>query len=222
MSDAIRIMVVDDHLVVRQGIRALLATEPGITVVAEASNGVEAIAIAAQLKPDVILMDLMMPQMDGITAIQHILADQLQARILVLTSFAADDKIVPAVRAGALGYILKDTEPGELVTAIHQVFHGIPSLDVGLAWKALQHVAHPLERGVGAEVLTKREREVLGLVGQGESNQQIARGLTISEATVRKHVSSILSKLNLASRTQAALYAREEGLTPGDDMRGAA
>ena len=212
MTGSIHVLVVDDHLVVRKGIRALLATEPDITVVGEADHGVEAVAEAARLQPDVILMDLVMPKMDGIAAIQHILASQPDARILVLTSFAADDKVLPAIRAGALGYILKDTGPLELVNAIRQVYREEPSLHPTIARKVLHELAQPLDRPLTSEPLTEREVEVLRLVAQGESNQQIAAALGISEATVRKHVSSVLSKLHLASRTQAALYALREGL----------
>ena len=212
MTGSIRVLVADDHLVVRKGIRALLATETDITVVGEALHGVEAVAEAARLQPDVILMDLVMPKMDGIAAIQHILASQPDARILVLTSFAADDKVLPAIRAGALGYILKDTGPLELVNAIRQIYRGEPSLHPTIARKVLHELAQPLDRPPTSEPLTEREVEVLRLVAQGESNQQIAAALRISEATVRKHVSSVLSKLHLASRTQAALYALREGL----------
>ena len=212
MTGAIHVLVVDDHLVVRKGIRALLATESDITVVGEADHGVEAVAEAARLQPDVILMDLVMPKMDGIAAIQHILASQPDARILVLTSFAADDKVLPAIRAGALGYILKDTGPLELVNAIRQIYRGEPSLHPTIARKVLHELAQPLDRPLTSEPLTEREVEVLRLVAQGASNQQIAAALGISEATVRKHVSSVLSKLHLASRTQAALYALREGL----------
>jgi NarL family two-component system response regulator LiaR len=212
MTGSIHVLVVDDHLVVRKGIRALLATEPDITVVGEADHGVEAVAEAARLQPDVILMDLVMPKMDGIAAIQQILASQPDARILVLTSFAADDKVLPAIRAGALGYILKDTGPLELVNAIRQIYRGEPSLHPTIARKVLHELAQPLDRPPTSEPLTEREVEVLRLVAQGESNQQIAAALGISEATVRKHVSSVLSKLHLASRTQAALYALREGL----------
>ncbi len=213
MSGSIRVLVVDDHLVVRKGIRTLLATEPGIEVVGEAAHGAAAVAEAARLEPDVILMDLMMPQMDGIAAIQEILAGRPDARILVLTSFAADDQVFPAIRAGALGYILKDTGPAELVNAIHQVYRGEPSLHPSVARKVLQELAQPPRQPPTGEPLTERELEVLRLLARGESNQQIAAALGISEATVRKHVSSILSKLHLASRTQAALYAVREGLT---------
>jgi len=158
-------------------------------------------------------MDLVMPRMDGIAAIQQIRAHQPDACILVLTSFAADDKVFPAIRAGALGYILKDTGPLELVNAIRQVCGGESWLHPMIARKVLHELAQPPERPPTSEPLTEREVEVLRLVAQGESNQQIAATLGISEATVRKHVSSILSKLHLASRTQAALYALNKGLT---------
>jgi NarL family two-component system response regulator LiaR len=150
--------------------------------------------------------------MDGIAAIQQILAGRPDARILVLTSFAADDKVLPAIKAGALGYILKDTGPFDLVNAIRQVYRGEPSLHPTIARKVLHELAQPPERPPTSEPLTEREVEVLRLVAQGESNQHIAAVLGISEATVRKHVSSVLSKLHLASRTQAALYALREGL----------
>ena len=213
MSASIRVLVVDDHFVVRKGISSLLATEDDITVVGEAHDGAQAVAEAARLQPDVILMDLMMPRMDGIAAIQEILNDQREVRILVLTSFVADDKVFPAIRAGALGYILKDTGPLDLINAIRQVYRGEPSLHPAIARKVLHELAQPPERPPTSEPLTEREVQVLRLVGQGESNQQIAGALSITEATVRKHVSSILSKLHVASRTQAALYAVREGLT---------
>jgi len=217
MTNPIRVLVVDDHLVVRAGIRGLLMTEPDIEVVGEAANGAEAVAQAAQLQPNVILMDLVMPQMDGITAIQEIIASQPAARILVLTSFDADDKVFPAIRAGALGYTLKDFGPAELVRAIQRVHRGDSSLHPTIARKVLQELAHPPQRPPTAEPLTRREVEVLRLVAHGESNQAIATTLGIGERTVRVHVSNILSKLHLASRTQAALFALHEGLASLDD-----
>ncbi len=213
MVSSIRVLVVDDHLVVRKGIRALLATEPDIEVVGEADDGFLAVAEAARLQPDVILMDLVMPQIDGIEAIQRILASQPEACILVLTSFDTDDKVFPAIRAGAQGYTLKDIGPAELVRAIRRVHRGESSLHPAIARKVLHELAHPSERPPASEPLTEREMEVLRLVAHGENNQQIAAALGISEATVRKHLSNILSKLHLASRTQAALYALREGLT---------
>jgi NarL family two-component system response regulator LiaR len=217
MMRSIRILVTDDHIVVRQGIRALLATEPDIEVVGEAENGREAVAEAERLQPDVILMDLVMPEMDGIEAIRRITAQQPEARILVLTSFAADDKVFPAIKAGALGYLLKDSGPEELVSAIHQVYRGESSLHPAVARKLLQELSHPPKQPPTPEPLTEREMEVLKLVAQGQSNQEIAEELVISEATARTHVSNILRKLHLASRTQAALYALREGLASLED-----
>jgi NarL family two-component system response regulator LiaR len=217
MTSPIRVLVVDDHLVVRKGIRALLATEPDIAVVGEARDGAEAVAEAARLQPDVILMDLVMPHMDGITAIQRILTSQPAARILVLTSFDADDKVFPAIRAGALGYTLKDFGPAELVRAIQRVHRGESSLHPAIARRVLQELAHPPARPPTSEPLTEREAAVLRLVAHGENNHQIAVALGIGDGTVSKHVSNILSKLHLASRTQAALYALREGLASLDD-----
>jgi NarL family two-component system response regulator LiaR len=213
----IRVLVADDHIIVRKGIRALLETEPGIEVVGEAENGREAVTKVEKLQPDVILMDLVMPEIDGIEAIRRITARQPEARILVLTSFAADDKVFPAIKAGALGYLLKDSGPEELVGAIHQVYHGESSLHPTIARKLLQELSRPSEQPPSPEPLTEREVEVLQLVARGQSNQEIAEKLVISEATARTHVSHILRKLHLASRTQAALYALREGLASLDD-----
>jgi NarL family two-component system response regulator LiaR len=214
---SIRVLLVDDHMVVRKGIRALLATESDIEVVGEAENGREAVTEVERLRPDVILMDLVMPEMDGIEAIRHIVTHQPEARILVLTSFAADDKVFPAVKAGALGYLLKDSSPEELVGAIHQVYRGESSLHPTIARKLLQELAHPSDGPATSEPLTEREVEVLQWVARGRSNREIADHLVISEATARTHVSNILRKLHLASRTQAALYALREGLASLDD-----
>ncbi len=216
MTSRIRVLVVDDHLVVRTGIRALLALEADIEVVGEARDGEEAVAEAVRLHPDVILMDLVMPGMDGIAAIQEILTSQPNARILVLTSFEADDKIFPSIRAGALGYTLKDFGPAELVQAIQRVYRGESSLHPAIARRVLQELAHPPQHPPTSEPLTEREVEVLRLVARGESNQEIAVALGIGDGTVRVHVSNILSKLHLASRTQAALYALREGLASLD------
>ena len=217
MTNAIRILVSDDHAIVRKGIRAMLEIVPDIEVVGEAANGREAVTEVERLHPDVILMDLVMPEMDGIEAIRRIKAHQSEARILVLTTFAGEDKIFPAIKAGALGYLLKDSDPEELVQAIRQVYRGESSLHPIIARKVLQELSSPSERLPTPDPLTQREVEVLRLVAQGQDNREIAEKLVISEATVRTHVSNILAKLHLASRTQAALYALREGLASLDD-----
>lgn len=225
MSDSIRVLIVDDHDIVRKGIQALLATEPGVEVCGEAEDGNQAIAEAEHLQPDVILMDLVMPGMGGIEAIQHITANQSEARILVLTSFATDDMVFPAIKAGAQGYLLKDSGPDELIRAIREVHRGESSLHPTIARKLLQEISSPAtdesashpDATNTADPLTPREVEVLQLVAQGRSNLEIGEQLVISEATVRTHMSNILGKLHLASRTQAALYALREGLASLDE-----
>lgn len=214
----IRIMITDDHAIVRKGIRALLATEHDLQVVGEACDGAEAIDQAQALKPDVILMDLVMPNTDGIEATRQITAKIPGMRILVLTSFAADDKVFPAIKAGALGYLLKDSGPDQLIEAIHQVHRGEPSLDPAIARKVLSELSHPPKTPLTADPLTGRELGVLRLVAQGKSNKEIAEQLVITEMTVRTHVSNILGKLHLASRTQAALYALREGIASLEDV----
>lgn len=218
MNEAIRVLIVEDHEIVRKGIRALLSKEPGIQVVGEAANGRDAVTLAKSLKPDVILMDLVMPKMDGIEATRQITAAQPDVRILVLTSFAADDKVFPAIKAGALGYLLKDSSPAELIQAIRQVHQGQPSLDSSIALKVLQEMAQLAQEPPATDRLTEREEQVLRLIAQGESNREIAEELSVAEVTVSKHVTNILAKLHLASRTQAALYALKEGLASLDDI----
>ena len=221
MSQPIRVLIVDDHTIVRKGIRALLAEIAGIEVVGEAADGQEAVAQADSLRPDVILMDLAMPNMDGIEATRQIKISQPESRILVMTSFATDDKVLPAIKAGALGYLLKESAPEDLVQAIQQIHRGESSLHPTIARKVLQEITHPSDRPPTPDPLTKREAEVLLLVAQGLSNQDIARRLNISDPTVRSHVSNILSKLHLATRIQAALYALREGLVSLDAEGGA-
>lgn len=209
----IRVLVVDDHTIVRKGTRALLAEVGDIEVVGEAADGREAVDQAEALRPDVILMDLVMPVMDGIEATHKITGSQPDTRVLALTSFAADDKVFPAIKAGALGYLLKHADPEELVDAIRRVYHGEPSLHPSIARKVLHEVRQPSEKRPTPDPLTDREIEVLQLVAQGLSNQEIADQLSIAEVTVRTHVSNILGKLHLANRVQAALYALREGFT---------
>ena len=211
MNGMIKVLIVDDHAIVRKGIIALLETEKDIQVVGEASDGSQAITMADQLKPDMIIMDLVMPGVNGIDAIRQITTQDQAAKILVLTSFATDDKVFPALKAGALGYLLKDSNPQELLDAIRQVSKGESWLHPSVAKKVLKELTHTSAPS-NLEELTERETEVLKLVAQGMSNREIADQLVISEATVRTHVSSLLAKLHLASRTQAALFALREGL----------
>ena len=216
MSQTIRVLIVDDHTIVRKGIRALLAEIAGIDVIGEAADGQEAIVQAERLHPDVILMDLAMPRMDGIEATRQIKARQPESRVLVMTSFATDDKVLPAIKAGARGYLLKESAPDDLVQAIRQIERGESSLHPVIAHKVLHEIAHPSDRPPTTDPLTEREAEVLLLVAQGMSNQDIAEDLHIGAATVRTHVSSIMSKLYLANRVQATLYALREGLATLD------
>ncbi len=218
MKGQIRVLIVDDHAIVRKGLTVLLATESDIKVVGEAQDGQEAVEKAASLKPDVVLMDLVMPRVDGIEATRRITEAQPKTKVLVLTSFAADDKVFPAVKAGALGYLLKDSSPEELVEAIHRVHRGEPSLESAIARKVLQEISHPGSEKPTSDPLTEREMEVLRLIAQGLSNKEIAAKIFIAEWTVRTHVSNILGKLHLASRTQAALHALRSGLASLDDV----
>ena len=210
--DRIRILIADDHAVVREGLRTLITSEPELEVVGEAVDGEQAVRKARALRPDVILMDLVMPRKDGLQAIGEIAEENPDARILVLTSFADDDKVFPAIKAGALGYLLKDSSPIELLQAVRDVARGVSSLHPTIALKLIREINRPSDLPPAPEPLTAREVEVLRLVAQGLSNQQIADRLVISEWTVRKHVHHILGKLHLANRTQAALFAHREGI----------
>jgi NarL family two-component system response regulator LiaR len=215
-EDKIRVLVVDDHAIIRRGMKAVLELVPDIKIIGEAENGLEAVKQADELHPEVILMDLVMPEMDGIEAIRQIKARQPEVRILVLTTFAGEEMVFPAIKAGALGYQLKDSSPEALVEAIREVYRGEPSLHPIIARKVLQELLTPSEKTPTSDPLTQREVEVLRLVAQGYENKEISEKLVISDATTRTHVSNILSKLHLASRTQAALYALREGLASLD------
>lgn len=211
-TEIIRVLVVDDHTIIRKGIRAVLDLVPDVDLVGEAENGRQAVVKDQELSPDVILMDLMMPEMDGIECIKQIKAKRPAARILVLTNFAGEEMIFPAIKAGAMGYHLKDSTPEALIDAIRQVNRGVASLHPSIAKKVLEELQDAEKRSLSEEPLTQRELEILRLIAQGHENRGIAGQLVISEATVRTHVSNILGKLHLASRTQAALYALREGL----------
>ena len=214
---AIRVLVVDDHAIIRKGIRAVLELIPDIEMAGEAENGRRAVQMERELLPDVILMDLMMPEMDGIECIKQIKSQRPNARILVLTNFAGEEMIFPAIKAGAMGYHLKDSSPENLIDAIRQVYQGVASLHPGVAKKVLDELQHADRHSLSEESLTQREAEVLRLIAQGYENREIAERLVISDATVRTHVSNILGKLHLDSRTQAALYALREGLASLED-----
>ena len=215
-GDLITVLIVDDHGLVRKGTQALLAEIEDIDVVGEADNGETALSQAEALRPDVILMDLVMPKMDGIEAIRRITDGQPNCRILALTSFATDDKVFPAFKAGALGYFLKDSPPKALVDAIRQVHRGEPSLPPEIASKVLKEFGRTGPDVPKPEKLTERETEVLKLVAQGLRDQDIAQQLSVSEVTVRTHVSNILHKLHLNNRIQATLYALREGISSLD------
>ena len=206
----LRILIADDHAIVREGLEAILSAQPDLALVGSATNGLEAVSLAAQLNPDVILIDLVMPKMDGLAAIQAIRAADPQACILVLTSFADDERVFPAIKAGALGYLLKDTLPQDLLRAIREVAQGQLSLHPEIARRMLREIHQPVERP--QNTLTEREQQTLVLIADGLSNQEIAAKLGIHENTVAKYVSALLGKLGLSSRTQAALYAIRSGL----------
>ncbi len=213
MTENIRVLIADDHPLIREGLRGLLAAEPDLELVGEAADGSEAVEKTDQLRPDVILLDLLMPVKSGIEAIIEIKEKDPGARILVLTSFADDEQLFPALRAGALGYLLKDSSPQDLLRAIRSVYRGESSLHPAIARRLVLQFSQPAVDSSPENPLTQREVEVLKLVAEGLSNQNIADELVVSERTVGKHVGNILEKLHLANRTQAALYALREGLS---------
>ena len=213
-TEKLKVLIVDDHQVVRQGLRTFLELQDDIIVVGEADNGLTAVEMARQLEPDVVLMDLVMPHLDGITATRQIKSSNAHIRVIALTSFTEDDKVFPALQAGASSYLLKDVSPDDLVQAIRAVHRGETPLHPDIARKLVEQVAHQAvpTREAQADQLTEREREVVRLVAQGRSNSEIARALVISDKTVKTHISNILSKLELQDRTQLAIYAIKHGL----------
>jgi DNA-binding NarL/FixJ family response regulator len=211
MSDPIRLLVADDHPVVRDGLVAMLGTQPDFLVVGEASNGVQAVELAERLRPDVILLDLAMPEIDGVEAIRRIREKCPDARVLVFTAFDTDERIVGAVQAGARGYLLKGVPRGEIFNAIRVISQGGSLLQPIVASKLLQHLSTHAD-DTGAESLTARETDVLQLLAQGKTNKEIAATLIITERTVKFHISSILGKLGAGNRTEAVTIAAQRGL----------
>lgn len=210
----IRILIVDDHTVVRQGLKMFLDLDPDLEVVGEANNGAEALALARELHPNVVLMDMLMPVMDGVAATGAIRQELPETEVLALTSVLEDNSVVGAVRAGAIGYLLKDTQAEELIRAIKGAAAGQAQLSLQAASRLMREVRAP----ENPEALTERETEVLRLLAQGQSNKEIARNLHVNESTVKSHVSSILAKLGVQGRTQAALHAVRIGLVPANAL----
>jgi len=212
-EDAIRVLIVDDHAVVREGLRTFLQLQDRIEVVGEAGDGEEALEQAARLRPDVILMDLLMPRLDGVSAMRELRTRASPSRVIVLTSFLDDDRLMPAIEAGAAGYLLKNVEPAELARAVRAAHAGEALLDPTVAARLVQRIAaRPSATGFESRRLTRREHEVLELIARGRSNKRIASALDISEKTVKTHVGHVLAKLGVSDRTQAALLAVQEGL----------
>ena len=214
--DSITVLLIDDHRVVRQGRRDFLELQDEIEVIGEAASGEEGVKLAQELLPDVVLMDMVLPGIDGVEATRRVKTVSPSTRIIVLTSFADDDKVFPAIKAGAISYLLKDVQPEELARAIRAAQRGEAVLHSEVAAKLMQEFSTPRTADDPVEQLTEREMDVLRLIAKGKSNKEIADMLVISEKTVKTHVSNILSKLHLADRTQAAIYALRQRLVPMD------
>jgi NarL family two-component system response regulator LiaR len=215
--DKISVLIVDDHGMVRQGLRTYLELLDDIDIVGEAKNGIVAVEQVRRHQPDIVLMDLVMPEMDGVEATRQVLAISSSTRVIVLTSFAEDELVFPAIEAGAAGYLLKDVDPAKLHQAIQAVHAGEVQLHPDIMKKLIHRVNTPqIETDSSLDALTPRELEVLALIAQGKSNREIATSLTISEKTVKTHVGNILGKLHLSDRTQAAIYAHKHGLAPDE------
>ena len=212
MTETIRVLIVDDHTVVRDGLQALLSVEPGMQVVGSAADGIEAVRLARELNPDVILLDLVMPRMDGVQAINEIKRNDPAARILVLTSFAENHQVFSAIKSGAMGYIMKDTSADELIRSIRDTHHNKPVLQPEIARRLMRDIQNPEPQTNIENALTDREMEIIRQVALGKTNQEIADELVVSERTVRTHITNILAKLRLSNRTQLALYALKEGI----------
>jgi NarL family two-component system response regulator LiaR len=208
----IRILVVEDQNVVREGLTAILSFQTDMEVVAEAGDGIEAVEKAKKTRPDVILLDMVMPRQDGLTTIPKLRVVVPEAKILVLSSFQESDRVYQAIKAGALGYMLKDTTRAQLLQSIREVANGNASIHPSIAMKVIHEFDHPSEGSLANQTLTRRELEALRLIARGFSNQEIAAALVVHERTIAKYVSSILNKLHVSNRTQAALYAIREGL----------
>jgi DNA-binding NarL/FixJ family response regulator len=213
MGEPIRVLIVDDHAVVREGLRTFLELQDGIEVIGEAPDGEQAVRQVLALSPDVVLMDLMMPGLDGIGAMRQLHQSGSASRVIVLTSFLDDERLMPALAAGAAGYLLKDVEPSELARAVRSACAGEALIDPTVAARLLHQLSAPGPAADGLERLTRREREVLDLIVTGHSNKRIALALQISEKTVKAHVGRVLAKLGVADRTQAAVLAVRRGLT---------
>ena len=211
MPEPIRVLVVDDHAVVRQGLRGLLELQEGIEVAGDAADGDQGVDAATRLRPDVVLMDLVMPALDGVAAMRLLRERLPETRVIVLTSFLDDDKLLPALRAGAAGYLLKNAEPQEVVRAVRAAHAGQTVIDPIVAARLVETLAAD-DRGDPIDLLTPREREVLGLIGRGSANKRIALELGVAEKTVKAHVGHILAKLGVSDRTQAAIAAVRAGL----------